>query len=318
MNVSVVICSVNRPVILHDTVASIAGQTHMPIEILIVVPAKQHVLEETLAIPGVRLVLGALGLPAQRNAGLDQINPKCDLLVFFDDDIELTASYIEEMVALFSGNQQIVISSGRLLHDGGRGAIINREEARVLCEHYEQSRPESSDARYISSNSAYGCNMVVHYATAKNVRFDEGLPLYAWLEDRDYSHRLTNGLHAPVEFNSAVAVHLGSRSGRIGGVRMGFSEIVNPIYLWIKNRTFSIPYIVIQYWLRCLAGNVLGVLGRDPEYDRIGLLKGNLLGFLHLLSGHCDPSHITKLPANANFQPRETSATASQATQVAS
>ena len=306
MNVSVILCSVNRAAILHDTVVSLTKQSHKPAEILIVSPDRQHVLAKTLELPGVHFVSGPLGLPAQRNTGLDQISAESDLIAFFDDDIELATSYLEEMAMLFAEHQEIVIASGRLLHDGGRGTIISREQASVLCKHYEQNK-SLRPGTYIAKTSAYGCNMMVRRSSAENIRFDEGLPLYAWLEDRDYSHRLTRQEHPPVEFSGAVAVHLGSRSGRIGGVRMGFSTIVNPLYLWKKNRTFSLPYIFVQYWIRCLVGNVVGLLTRDSEYDRAGLLKGNFLGLLHLSTGKCDPGYILKLAGNnaPRLQPNE-------------
>jgi glycosyltransferase involved in cell wall biosynthesis len=300
LNISVVICSVNRAAILHETVLSIGQQIYQPAEILIVSPAKEHVLGETLEIPGVRFILSPLGLPVQRNVGLDQVREECDLIAFFDDDIELSKSYLQEITKLFSANESILIASGRLLEDGGRGAIISRQQAHNLCAEYDSVTTDADAVpRYSSSNSAYGCNMVVRYVAAKKVRFDEGLPLYAWLEDRDYSHRITKSLHPPVEFEDAVAVHLGARSGRIGGVRMGFSEIVNPIYLWRKNRTFTLRYILVQYWTRCIAGNILGILSHDVEYDRVGLLKGNLIGLQHVLCGSCNPAHITELPARA-------------------
>src|SRR5690242_16411318 len=111
MKISVIICSVNRAAILHDTVLSITRQTYPPTEILIVSPDKQHILAQTLEIPGVRFVPGSLGLPSQRNAGLSQANPACDLIAFFDDDIELCTSYLKEMANLFSEQTNIVIAS---------------------------------------------------------------------------------------------------------------------------------------------------------------------------------------------------------------
>jgi len=296
MKISAIICSINRPAILHDTVVSIARQRRRPAEILIVTPGEQHVLPETLAMPGVRLVIGPLGLPSQRNAGLDRVNAECDLVAFFDDDIELSESYLEEMAKLFAENPDIRVASGRLLHDGGRSTIITRPQARQMClDHDAHCLCSKGAANFRRANSAYGCNMIVRHAAARNVRFDEGLPLYAWLEDRDYSHRATKGGHPPVEFPRAIAVHLGARSGRIGGVRMGFSEIINPIYLWNKNRTFPLHYIIVQYWLRCVVGNVLGILTRDSEYDRPGLLRGNLIGFRYLISGSWDPKYIAEI-----------------------
>jgi glycosyltransferase involved in cell wall biosynthesis len=297
MNISVIICSVNRPAILQDTVASIISQTYPPTEILIVSPAEQHVLRETLDVPTVRLILSPLGSTIQRNRALDKISSQCDLIAFFDDDIELSTSYLAEMVKLFSENGEILIASGKLLHDGGRSTIITRDRAKKLCDEYDRNptKAEPGSSGCTPTDSGYGCNMIVRCAPARETRFDEGLPLYAWLEDRDYSHRVTMSAHFPVEFGGAVGVHLGSRSGRIGGVRMGFSEIINPIYLWAKNRTFPLHYLVIQYWIRCLVGNVLGILTCDSEYDRIGLLKGNLIGFWHVLTGSWDPGYITEI-----------------------
>jgi len=103
------------------------------------------------------------------------------------------------------------------------------------------------------------------------------------------------GKHPPVELENALGVHLGWRSGRTSGVRVGFSTIVNPIYLKRKANIFSFPSIFIQYWMRCLVGNVLGLLMGDREYDRFGLLKGNILGFHHLMKGKCDPEYILRL-----------------------
>jgi GT2 family glycosyltransferase len=301
-----VVCSVNRPAILHDTVISIVAQDHPISEILIVCPSKRHILQETLETPKVRFVLGPLGLPAQRNAGLETIDTDSDLVAFFDDDIELCTSYLKNIAALFAENPDIRIASGKLLYDGGRSTVVTREQARMLCEEHERTETQPpAPVSYVPSNSAYGCNMIVRHAAINKLRFDEGLPLYAWLEDRDYSHRITKNLHPPVECQDAVAVHLGARSGRIGGVRMGFSEIINPVYLWTKNKTFSLPYIVVQYWMRCLLGNILGILTRDSDYDRVGLLKGNLLGLQHLLCGRCDPSYIIKLKPNPTSSDRQ-------------
>ena len=137
--------------------------------------------------------------------------------------------------------------------------------------------------------------MVIRNRDAGAYRFDEGLPLYSWLEDRDFSHRCTRGKCPPVELKNSVAVHLGWRSGRVSGVRLGFSTVVNPVYLMRKAGTFSFAHIVVHYWLRCLVGNVLGILTRDKDCDRWGLLKGNLLGYWHLLSGKCDPEYIIQM-----------------------
>uniref|UniRef100_UPI00195349D0 glycosyltransferase family 2 protein n=1 Tax=Escherichia coli TaxID=562 RepID=UPI00195349D0 len=66
----------------------------------------------------------------------------------------------------------------------------------------------------------YGCNMTVRLSVihAHGIRFDEDLPLYAWLEDVDLSRRM-----APygriVGSATMRGVHLGSKRGRSSGIR---------------------------------------------------------------------------------------------------
>ena len=295
MKISIIICTLNRPNILHQTIMSVNRQALAPRQIIVASPNLDHVLQETLALPGVEFVQTPVGLCKQRNKALEAVVQDTQLVAFLDDDIELAQSYLEEMSRLFHENPRIIIASGRMLHDGGRGARISREEAMEVCDTYDKIHNTDAPLSYKTVDSGYGCNMIVRYAGIGSCRFDERLPLYAWLEDRDFSHRCTKGRCAPVECENAVAVHLGWRSGRVSGVRVGFSTVVNPVYLKRKANTFSFSFILVNYWLRCMIGNILGVVTRDTEYDRVGLIKGNIIGFWHLISGRCDPEYILKL-----------------------
>ncbi|WP_158750594.1 glycosyltransferase family 2 protein [Acidobacterium sp. S8] len=295
MNISVIICTLNRPIILHETITSILKQNLPPWQIIIASPGQDHILPETLALEGVQYVQTLTGLCKQRNKGLEAVAPGTGLVAFLDDDIELSRSYLEAMARLFREKPGIIVASGRMLHDGGRDTRISREQAIDKCEAYDLTHKHDAPLSYKSISSGYGCNMIVRHSGIGAFRFDEHLPLYAWLEDRDFSHRCTVGRCAPVECNNAVAVHLGWRSGRISGVRLGFSTVVNPVYLRRKANMFSFQFILVNYWLRCIAGNIIGVITGDSEHDRIGLIKGNMIGFWHLITGKCDPEYILTL-----------------------
>jgi hypothetical protein len=294
MKIAVVICTLGRPVVLHDTVCSIQRQWLKPMHIFISAPSEEHVLPETLAFPGVSLVASPVGVTLQRNRALDTVGPEAQLVAFLDDDMELSESYLYEMSRLFSERPELVVACGTLLHDGGRSSLITRQEANRLCVE-EDNKPEIPEPPgYAPLNWTYGCNMIARWATVADVRFDERLPGYAWLEDSDYGVRCTVGKHGPVTCVAAKAVHLGWRGGRTSGLRLGFAQIVNPLYLWRKAKVFPLWHVVVQYWLRCLGGNFVGILTRDTKWDRLGILKGNLLGFKHLLSGRCDPSELVR------------------------
>jgi glycosyltransferase involved in cell wall biosynthesis len=286
---SVIICSVGRPEVLHETVQSILRQTFAVDEILIGTPSPQNVIQSTLQLPKVRLLLTSPGLTVQRNGCLSQVLPSSDLIAFLDDDMEFSSTYMSAMVALFAECHDLIASSGNLLYDGGVTKVISRETARSLCQQKETDWQQGNAIRTEPREFAYGCNMVFRAAAIRDIRFDEHLPLYGWLEDSDFSHASTKNRRGPVTNLEAHAVHLGWRGGRIAGQSLGFSQIVNSFYLWRKSRVFSLTHVVVQCWLRCVTGNVLGLISGEQIEDRPGRLKGNILGFLHLLRGDLDP-----------------------------
>jgi hypothetical protein len=216
-------------------------------------------------------------------------------VAFFDDDMELCPSYLAHMVRLFSTDPEIVVACGYMLADGGRGDMVLREHASQLCANAEVKVAAYDRIPTKPLDYGYGCNLIVRASAARHNRFDERLSLYAWLEDSDFSHRCTRGLKQPVINLAARCVHLGWRGGRISGRKMGYSQIVNPIYLWRKARVFSLPHIVVQYWMRCLVANCLGLICGKPEEDRLERLKGNVMAFRDLLVGRCDPMLINQL-----------------------
>lgn len=295
MRVSIILCTYGRPDVLDATIDSILRQTHLPEEILVVATSYEHVLQQTMQRERVRLITSRRGLTIQRNAGLESLG-NCDLVAFIDDDMELCSSYIANMVRLFSEQPDIVVASGLMLADGGRaGEQVPRESASVLCANAEARNAGATPIVTRPLDYAYGCNLIVRASAAHRNRFDERLSLYAWLEDSDFSYHCTRDSRPPVTNLSSQCVHLGWRGGRISGRKMGYSQIINPIYLWRKARVFPLRHILVQYWIRCLVANCVGVLCGKPEDDRLNRLKGNTLAMWHLVKGQCDPMAINHL-----------------------
>jgi GT2 family glycosyltransferase len=119
------------------------------------------------------------------------------------------------------------------------------------------------------------------------VRFDEGMPYYAWYEDLDFTRRLAAGA-GMVRLPGARGVHLGTKMGRGPGVRLGYAQVVNPVYLARKgsyawNRA-------LRSVARHVAMNLLRAGWPEPWVDRWGRLRGNVAGLRDLLGGHCDPA----------------------------
>jgi GT2 family glycosyltransferase len=274
MRHAVVIASTRRPDILGATLATVMAQSVAADEVVLSLADRADAPDELPT--GVRVVIGPRGLTRQRNAGLDALSDEIELVTFFDDDAEPAADYLEKAQAFAAGNPAVVLFDGKIVADGAVTGEIDRAHAGRLL----QACVRTEGVR--AQPEAYGCNMNVRLAIAQAVRFDERLPLYGWLEDRDFAIRCAR--HGEVAlYEGCLAVHLGTSSGRVSGHRMGFSQIVNPHYLWRKEVLKASQ--LLHFWSRALLGNAHGLASRDPLLDRAGRLRGNLTGLLAVVRG---------------------------------
>jgi hypothetical protein len=88
-------------------------------------------------------------------------------------------------------------------------------------------------------------------------------------------------------------VHLGVKRGRVSGVRFGYSQIANPLYL-VRKGTGTGRWAA-NLIVRNVVANAALSLRPEPHIDRLGRLKGNLIAAGHLMRGRCDPEFIARL-----------------------
>jgi len=144
----------------------------------------------------------------------------------------------------------------------------------------------------VDEPGAYGCNMMVRLAALPGARFDETLPLYGWLEDLDYSARFA-AIGRVARSGDCVGVHLGVKSGRTPGVRFGYSQIANPVYLAGKGTMARRRALVMA--TKNILANSARSLAPEPYIDRRGRLRGNLLALRDLMLGRAHPTRILDL-----------------------
>jgi glycosyltransferase involved in cell wall biosynthesis len=271
--------------VLAETVAELRGQTR-PADRLVVCGA---VAEDVAGIDPACVILTPRGLSVQRNAVLVAV-ADCDVVVFFDDDFLPAPGWLAAVEAVFAEHADVVAATGHVIADGIKGPGLSAAAGRALL----RGDGGPSGERLATVYNAYGCNMALRMAPlrAHGLRFDEALPLYAWYEDIDLCRRL-----APhgriVRVPGARGVHLGTKLGRTSGVRLGYSQMANPVYLARKG-SFA--------WGRAvgsMARNLAANLGRwmvpEPWVDRRGRLRGNLLALADVCRGRVDPGRILSL-----------------------
>ena len=134
------------------------------------------------------------GLTRQRNIGLE--HARGDLVVFFDDDMELYGGYLEQITAWFAAHPACVGASGNIVNETPR-PMLSRAYRRIFDLANDDGRlRKSGDAAYLRLprratrvDSLSGGNMVYRRAVIADMRFDEHLGTYGG-EDVDFSLRV--------------------------------------------------------------------------------------------------------------------------------
>lgn len=290
LNLVIGIATCGRPDVLKQTLNDIARQTRLPDQIVLspIDPAKDLDLSglDELIAPLVTVVTGKPGLTSQRNTILNHLSAQ-DVVLFLDDDFVMHESYGQELMKLFESMPEVAGHSGRILADGVNTGGIEFEEAVAITRNY--SDPVICQTRV--HNTTYGSNMAFRVSAVKQygVRFDENLPLYGWFEDLDFSFALSK--HAQIiNSKQCMGVHMGVKSGRSPGFRLGYSQVVNPFYIARKGN-MSAADAFSNVYKRFLA-NLVRSFKPEPWVDRRGRLMGNLKGLVDLLTARSDPKKI--------------------------
>jgi hypothetical protein len=223
------IATKGRPGTLRETLAQVALQTLRPSRVLVCCTAPQDITG--LDGPDTDFIMSAPGLPVQRNAILDRLGASSAIL-FLDDDFLMAPRYVETTLRAMQSDPSIVVTTGDLIADGIKGPGFSPAEARAMIDADGHMPPRDE---VVAAPHGYGCNMAIRHDIARThgVRFDERLPLYAWSEDVDFTHRLGR-YGRMVKLRGARGVHLGVKQGRTSGHRLGYSQVANPIYLFQK------------------------------------------------------------------------------------
>ncbi len=292
MKIAVGVATSGRKAILACMIDRLAAQTRKPDHLFLSPATDDDIdMERLRSAPfPVSIISSPKGSCPQRNA-IIHAAAGMDMLTFFDDDFFPATNYLAETEALLEADENIVVATGHVIYDGIGGPGLTVEEAdRIL-----KGDADPDPAPVIeATHNAYGCNMTFRLQPilTHRVYFDEELPLYAWQEDVDLCRRL-RAYGTIVRFNRLRGVHLGAKVGRTSGLRFGYSQIANPLYL-VRKRTVS-----LKWALRLMGGNVasniVGSIKPPPYIDRRGRLRGNLVALRHLLSGSLDPKYITNM-----------------------
>jgi len=280
------IATAGRPELVSCAVDHLRQQTRPPD--LVLVAACDPADVAGVAGERVACIFSPRGLTRQRNAILRD-GSNFDVIVFFDDDFLPLPTYLEELEEVFVAHPDVVMVTGHVIADDITGPGFSIEEARHRLK--ADGDNDTDRETLVEVHNGYGCNMAVRVRVVKDadLHFDERLPLYGWLEDVDFSRRLARWGRI-VRTRAARGVHMGVKSGRQSGIRLGYSQIANPVYLMRKG-TFGWPRAIGQI-SRNIAMNLIFSLRPERYVDRWGRLRGNIKAIEDLVRGRLAPERV--------------------------
>ena len=288
--VAVVIATKGRPAILKRLIDLLAFQSTPADHIFVIGASATDVAELDPKQLNLTVRIGRPGSSPQRNDGLALVGDHFDFVAFFDDDFVPSKFWLERAVKLFQTRTDIAGLTGAVLADGTTTAGIEFDAATAIVA--ERDANASGQFEIMEGPGPYGCNMAFRVEAIRGISFDERLPLYAWLEDSDFGAQVARrGITARA--TELWGVHMGNKAGRERGVRIGYSQIANPIYLTLKG-TLTIGF-TSRTMIRNFTANLVHLVSPEPFIDRAGRLWGNLLAIGDVLCGRIRPERVINL-----------------------
>lgn len=287
--VVVAVATTGRASVVSQMLARLERLSPAPHGVVVVGAGPDDVAGLASSLP-LTVALSEKGLCRQRNQALRVIGEDADVVAFLDDDYVPSPGFIGGVQRLFGTHPDIVVATGRVIADGinSPGISFEAADALIAADGEAPAGPDLVEPRF----GAYGCNMVIRLSAVQDARFDENLPLYGWQEDIDFSGQLSR--RGRVVWTSAFSgVHLGVKMGRTSGVRLGYSQVVNPLYLARKGTFPWSPALALIG--KNLAANAVRFLAPEPYVDRRGRLAGNLLAARDVALGRLDPTRVLQL-----------------------
>jgi glycosyltransferase involved in cell wall biosynthesis len=288
--ICVVVATRGRPALVGSLLAQLAEQTRRPDHIFVVASEPADVAGVVIDTAQVTVAFERQGLAPQRNKGLALAGARYDYVAFFDDDFIPSRFWLESAIELFNKYPKLACITGKVLADGIKTSGIPWKDGATLVASSDAA-PEPNTTLH-QGFGPYGCNMMFRAAAIKGLTFDERLPLYAWLEDADFGARVArHGLSARAD--CLWGVHLGIKVGRVRGSKLGYSQIVNPVYL-VRKGSISLSFAA-NLMARNIIANAVRSLAPEPMIDRRGRLFGNLIGIADVLRGRITPERAAEL-----------------------
>lgn len=256
LNVSIIICTKDRPKDLIKCIDSLSSQTY-PLYEIIIIDSGNTVFDikydNKLRQNTVKHMRHVCSLTQARNFGIDQSNG--DIIIFLDDDVILDKDYVYNIARIFDNNKDVGSVCGNIISD-----LVRSDKLSKLIEYSLVKKIRNfvfnilfltswGDGKFHPSGfptfpigkkemmqieCMQGANMAFRREVLKKYRFDENLKGYSYMEDCDISYRVSREykiIYSP----DAKLIHNVSPTSRYSDYSKMKMAIQNHWYMFNKN-----------------------------------------------------------------------------------
>lgn len=293
-NISVIICTKNRPDDLMKCIESLSVQTHPVSEIIIIDSGDiepYNITDKYKSILNIKYIQRKASLTAARNIGIKE--SKGDIIIFLDDDVILDNEYIFYIISIFEIYGKNVGSvCGDIISDEIRSKrypylirypiakkIRNLIFSMFFLSSWGNGRFQPSGfpthpirkREILSIECLQGANMAFRKEVLNKFNFDENLKGYCFMEDCDVSYRVSR--HYKIVYTPyAKLIHNVSKASRDSDRQRMKMLIENHHYLFNKN--FPRSYFnKFAFWTSVFGLFLISGLGMQSK-ELIGLTSG--------------------------------------------
>jgi len=283
---SIVIPTRNRKEDLNRLLSSIAHQTLLPKEIIVVDDSddsetrilveyqKADFQSKKVQLEYMRGDQKNRSISAARNIGAKNANGS--IVCFLDDDVILDKNYVEEIASVFETQTTAIGVQGYILnyraHSGFSNAL-NRVCYGFPRDYFEPNKCTAFPFVYpqpltklVECQWCVGANSSYQKDILNDFRFDENLAGYSLCEDLDLSVRLLNRYPHPLFMTPyAKLVHRGSPLGRVSKEKFFSILVQNTTYFFYKNVAQNLRNNIVFYWGFFIGRFVLRFACHDAE-----------------------------------------------------
>lgn len=283
IKIALIIPTKDRPEDMKRLLESIVSD-QQPFEIIVVDGSDSPIKDVTdqfsdLPIKYVRV--RPPSLPKQRNAGIDKLSADVNWVGFLDDDLVLDADCLQELEKFLLAQNEIVKGVGLTIKNQPLSSaygfnkffLLGGAPGKVTSSGFASSIPipeESIDVDWLYGGATFWKKEVF-----EEFRYDEWFQGTGYLEDVDFSYRVSRKYHLKV-CAQAKCLHLSHPVRRSKQVGLGAWQITSWWYFVKKYNDFSYP-LVFWSMLGLFAKNIfIGLVRLSPD----ALLRawGNLKG----------------------------------------